>query len=357
MRIGKRDNQDKRTGRKQVVERVTMRDEGVPSLSLEDAVEFVMKIKRANNLKEKTLRGYRQNMSYFIEWLTDPERYGEVDTSDVTAEMLREYVLWCANEKVFYEGHPFKAESESGRCGLSAASVNVRIRVLRTFFNVLYEEEVIQRNPAARLSLMRQDVDTVEPLTEDELRRLLKVPDQRFYAQFRDYIIMVLIIDSGLRLGEICALEITDVNFLTKQITLPAIKNKNRKSRVLPLSNETVRLLKQVIAEVAQHFPDNKFVFTTNYGEQLSDKTVQKAITKYAEAAKIERPVSPHRLRHNFATMAALNGMDIFTLMKMMGHSDISTTRKYVQVSTENLAEQHKRYSPLSNVLKKNVRS
>ena len=84
----------------------------------------------------------------------------------------------------------FKADYDKERKGLSPVSVNVRIRVLKTFFNVLYDEEIINRNPVANLSLMRQDVDTVMPLTEDELRRFMKAPDQRQWAQWRDYIIM-----------------------------------------------------------------------------------------------------------------------------------------------------------------------
>lgn len=338
---------DKRTGRKTVNARQPIMDVGLPSYTLQEAVEFVVSIKRANNLKGRTISGYIQNMNYFIEWIN--ERYGEITIQEVTATMLREYVLWCAEEKEYYAGHPFKSEYEKGRVGLSPASVNVRIRVLKTFFNVLHEEEVIDRNPALNVSLMRQDVDTVIPLSDDELRRFMKAPDQRQWAQWRDYVIMTLILDTGLRLGEICALEKREIDFIKKSIMLPASKNKNRKSRTLPLSTESARLLKQLITETERNF-DTTYVFTTNYGEQLSEKTIQKSFDNYAEKAKLGRSVSPHVLRHNFATMAAENGMSIFHLQKLMGHADISTTRKYVQISEESLADEHKRYSPLTRL-------
>lgn len=338
---------DKRTGRKTVNTRQPIVNVGLPSYTLSEALDFVINIKRANNLKERTIRGYIQNMEYFIEWIA--QRYGDIPIQGVTVDILREYVLWCANDKEFYAGHPFKAEYEKDRRGLSPASVNVRIRVLKTFFTVLHEEEVINRNPAANVSLMRQDIDTVMPLTDDELRRFMKAPDQRQWAQWRDYVIMTLILDTGLRLGEICTLEKADINFLKKVITLPASKNKNRKSRTLPLSTETARLLKQLIKETDLNF-DTTYVFTTNYGEQLSEKTIQKSFDKYAEKAKIGRSVSPHILRHNFATMAAENGMSIFHLQKLMGHADISTTRKYVQVSEGSLVEEHKKFSPLARI-------
>lgn len=366
MRIGKRSNtengaadsrkehvnkpQDKRKGRMQVGERREIINVSLPSYTLSEAVEFVLKVKRSKNLKERTLNGYVQNMQYLIDWVT--ERYGDVAAAEVTTDMLREYVLWCAEEKEFYGGHPFKADYGRDRRGLSAASVNVRIRVLKTFFAVLHEEEVIDRNPAAKLELMRQDIDTVEPLAADELRRLLNAPNQKYFAQFRDYVIMVLIIDTGMRLNEICSLEKPEIDFYKKLITLPAVKNKNRRSRILPVSTETARLLKQLLAESEQYF-ETTYVFTTNYGEQLSEKTLQKALAKYAEKAKISASVSPHVLRHNFATMAAEDGMSVFHLQKLMGHADIKTTRKYVQLSEESLMEQHKRHSPLGKVLGK----
>ncbi|MBE1443911.1 tyrosine-type recombinase/integrase [Paenibacillus sp. OAS669] len=341
---------DKRAGRKQVMGRQPVEYVELPSYTLEEAVEFVVKVKRAKNLKERTIDGYIDNMRYFIEWVS--EHYGELSIQDVTTAIIREYVLWCAEEKEYYSGHPYKSEYDKDRRGLSPASVNVRIRVLRTFFSVLHDEEIIDRNPAQNVSLMRQDVDTVQPLTEDELRRFLKAPNQRQWAQWRDYCIIITILDTGARLNEICSLEKAEIDFVKKQITLPAIKNKNRRSRVLPLSTETARLLRQLIVESEKHF-ESTYVFTTNYGEQLSEKTVQKAFDKYAEKAKLGRSVSPHVLRHNFASMAAENGMSVFHLQKIMGHAEIATTRKYVQLSEESIADQHKRFSPLSRVMKR----
>lgn len=344
------ERKDKRTGRKQITERQPVETVGLPSYTLEEAVEFVVKVKRAKNLKGRTIDGYVANMQYFIEWVA--ERHGDLSIQDVTTDLIREYVLWCAEEKEYYAGHPYKSEYDKDRRGLSPASVNVRIRVLRTFFNVLYAEDVIDRNPAQNVSLMRQDIDTVQPLTEDELYRFLKAPNQRQYAQWRDYCIIITILDCGARLNEICSLEKTEIDFVKKQIVLPAAKNKNRRSRILPLSTETVRLLKQLIVESEKHF-DSIYVFITNYGEQLSEKTVQKAFDKYAEKAKLGRSVSPHVLRHNFASMAAENGMSVFHLQKIMGHAEIATTRKYVQLSEESIADQHKRFSPLSRVMKR----
>lgn len=342
---------DKRTGKKQVTIRAITSDGVEPVLTLKEAIQRVILLKRAKNLKERTIQDYMKNMRYLYDWMK--ERYGDIALDEVTPTILREYVLWCVNEKAYYEGHPFKEDYSAGRKGLTASSVNVRIRVIKTFFNELYSEGAICHNPASNLSLLRQEIDTVEPLSEEELQRFMKAPNQKYFAQYRDYVIITLILDTGLRINEICSLEKTEVDFIKKRITLPAIKNKNRKSRIVPISIQSTRLLKRLITESERHF-QSKYVFTTNYGEALNEKTIQKSFAKYALKAKIDRPVSPHVLRHNFATMAANNGMSVFHLMKILGHSDIKTTRKYVQVSDSDLFEQHNMYSPLSRVLKRN---
>jgi integrase/recombinase XerD len=342
---------DKRVGRRTVRERyVDTREVVLPSYSFEDAVELFLNVKKANNLKKRTLDGYKVNLRYFSDWMLND--HGNLTIDRITIHILREYVLWCANEKPYYQDHPYKAEWDKDRRGLSPASVNVRIRVLKTFFATLHQEGIIVSNPSDNLSLMKVEEDTVQPLTDDEIKRLLAAPNQKYFGQFRDYVIIILMIDTGMRLNEACSLEVKDIDFRSRQIILPASKNKNRKTRILPLSAETVKLLMQLISETKEHF-DSTYVFTTNYGEAINEKTIQKSFYKYAEKAGIKKRVSPHVLRHNFAKMAALNGMDIFTLMRILGHSDISTTRKYVQINDEDVRQQHMQFSPLQRVIKR----
>jgi integrase/recombinase XerD len=342
---------DKRKGMRSVRERsaASVKSKS-PTITINEAKKLFMDIKRAENLKDKTLLGYERNLEYFNDWLQD--NYDDISVSDITAPMIREYMTWCVNDKTFYDGHPYKSDYNKERKGLSPASVNVRVRVLKVFFNTLYKEEIIERNPAHNIQLMKTDIDTVQPLANEELRKLLNTPDTKYYAQFRDYVIFLLMLDTGIRLNEVCALEVKDVDLIKRQIVLPAAKNKNRKTRILPLSSETSKLLLQLITENKSYF-ETDHVFVTNYGEPVNEKTLQKAFTKYAKQAGIEKRVSPHVLRHNFAKMAALNGMDIFTLMRIMGHADISTTRKYVQVNDEEVREKHAQYSPLSKIMKR----
>lgn len=328
---------------------ITAIETALPSVTFEQATRLFCDVKRAQNLKPKTMKGYESNIRYFHEWLE--ENHQELGVRDIGASTIREYMLWCANEKIQYDDHPLKGNEENKQ-GLSPASVNVRLRALKVFFNTLFEEEVINKNPAANIKLMKTEEDTVQPLTEEEIRKLLDSLDTNYYHYFRDYILILLMLDTGMRLNEACSLEVKEVDLVARQIVLPASKNKNRKTRVLPLSTETNRLLLQLITENKGYF-NTEYVFVTNTGDKLDEKTVQWAFTKYAKKAGIERRFSPHVLRHNFAKMCALNGMDIFTLMRIMGHADISTTRKYVQVSDEDVREKHNMYSPLQKIIKR----
>ncbi|QQK74201.1 tyrosine-type recombinase/integrase [Salicibibacter cibarius] len=314
---------------------------------LSEALEFVVNVKMTQNVKPRTIKDYRKQIQYFNDWLID--NYGEdVKLTDVDIDLLREYVRWCRHEKIHYEGHPLRTKTANQKIrGLSAATVNIRIRLLKSFFRTLYEEKVINVNPTENLKLMKVEKDNIQPLTKEEIKRLLSAPDQGSFAQFRDYVAILLMLDTGMRIGEVCAVDVQDVDLKAKRIILPASVNKNRRARVLPLSDKTTGVLRQLINETQEAFTTNA-VFTTYAGDRVNDKTLQKGLHDYAAIAGIDRTVTPHILRHCFAKYASLNGMDIFTLQRILGHEEITTTRKYVQIHDEDVMEQHKQHSPLS---------
>ncbi|QQK78502.1 phage integrase SAM-like domain-containing protein [Salicibibacter cibi] len=175
---------DKRSGRKVMRKRKPTEVKKKAVRTLDDALKFVLNVKRAKNLKERTLRDYKIHFRYFGDWLT--ETYGEnMLVEHIDLEILREYVVWCSNDKEYYGGHPYRERFETHKRGLSPVSVNVRIRILKAFFMTLYTEGVLPSNPAANLSVMKTDDDTIEPLTKEEIGLLLKIPDQDYFAQFR----------------------------------------------------------------------------------------------------------------------------------------------------------------------------
>lgn len=329
----------------------TAQQRNTDSYAVQEAFELFVRVKDAENVKERTRAEYFNNFRYFIEWLAD--KYpGITAITQITSDILRDYINYLAYDKVKYEGNPYVTDERKQGGGLSPYTVNIRIRFLKAFFNVLDKEEVIRRNPANNIKVMKVDEDVKEPLTEAEVKRLLQQPDRNSFAQSRDLVIMLLMIDTGMRVNEIVALEVADIDFKSRCINLPASKNKNRKSRIIPLSGEIIRLLIDLIAENREHF-DTNHVFISNFGEPLNIDSVRKSLYKYAKDAGIKKPVSPHVFRHFYAKQSALNGMDIFTLQRTLGHADISTTRKYVNMEKDDLIRQHNLYSPLHKVIKR----
>ncbi|MDY0409949.1 tyrosine-type recombinase/integrase [Virgibacillus soli] len=306
-------------------------------LSLHDALDFVYSTKQAEGLRPRTLSEYRSLFGLFIEWL-GVHNPGVKRITDISTGMIREYVIYLSTKHT---------NKKTGEIGLSPYTVNIRIRLLKAFFNTLHTEEIIDKNPAQAIKLMRVDEDTFEPLTDEEVNRLLSVPDIRLYAQFRDLVSMFLILDTGIRSSEMFALEMEDVNFKSRAIYLPGSKTKNRKPRILPLSNQVLRMLMELITEVKANF-ETTYIFVSNFGERYSPSSFRRRLHIYKERSGIDKSISAHGLRHQFCRDYIMNGGDIFTLQRIAGHADISTTRKYIQLTDEDLKTKHAEFSPIA---------
>ncbi|MFD2923873.1 tyrosine-type recombinase/integrase [Halobacillus naozhouensis] len=312
------------------------------NLSLEDALEYVYAFKQSEGLRERTLSDHRNLFVYFIEWAA--EFYPDVEqVNDVTSGVIRQYIIYLSEERV---------NKRTGELGLSPYTVNIRIRQLKTFFSVLHSEEIIDKNPMKGVKLLKVDEDKFTPLTEKEIDRLLKAPDVKEYAQFRDLCAIFLTLDTGIRVSELFSLEMADLDFKSRAIYLPGRKTKNRKPRVLPLSNQVLRLLMELITEVKANF-ETDYVFVSNFGEPYSPTSFRRRVHIYKTRAGIEKPLSAHSLRHQFCRDYILNGGDLFSLQRIAGHASISTTRKYIQFTTEDLQKQHAQYSPITKLRRK----
>jgi len=311
---------------------------------LDDAFELFYNVKKAEGMRERTLADYRAHWRYFREWVDT--NYPGVTLNEITPSIAREYYLYMADGRTKYEG--VEGREIEGQA-LSPTTVAIRLRTLRTMFNFWSREKMIDMNPVANLRPPKEDEDEIEAFTDDQLRLLLAVPDRRTFAGFRDYALMMLLADTGLRINEALALTAEHLDVKSRCIHLPASMNKNRKPRIVPVSRDVIRLLFELMSENKAFFPDAQHLFITAYGEPLPSDTVRKRFTKYGKQAGIDRDVrvSPHTFRHYFCKTYLLNGGDIFTLQRIVGHADISTTRKYIQMDDENVRAQHAQFSPI----------
>jgi len=312
------------------------------NLSITDAFTYFITLKKTEGVRERTMTDYHNLFGYFTGWLA--EKHPDItQINDITTNVLREYSVYLSEEKF---------NAKTGAKGLSPYTVNVRMRFLKAFFNALFRENIVNANPANNIKLMKVDAETFEPLTDKELRLLLDAPDDREYAQFRDKVAMYLMLDTGMRINEVCSLEVADVDFKARAIILPAKKNKNRKPRIIPFSNSTMKLLLELIAENRTHF-DTTYVFVSNIGTPYQPNSFRKRLHTYRDKVGITKRVSPHVFRHQFCHDFIMNGGDVFTLQRIVGHADISTTRKYIQMTGQDLKDQHAQFSPIVRIRNK----
>lgn len=329
-----------RKGKKIVRQRtVSVTNPEKPALTLEQCFDYFLTIKLTEGVRERTVKDYHVIFNEFTNWLEEGKN---TNIKEITPQIIRRYIKYLQH----------RPNKRTGEIGLSNYTINIRLRFIKTFFNTLFTEKFITDNPADPIKLLRVDEDSFEPLTDEEISRLLDAPDDREFAQFRDKVAMYLILDTGMRVNEVFHLEVSEINFKNRTIELPASKNKNRKPRIIPFSPVVARLLMELIAENKMHF-DSPYVFLSNFGERYRANSFRRRLLNYKKKAGINKRVSPHSLRHQFCRDYILNGGDVFTLQRIVGHKNIQTTRKYVQMTGADLKDQHEKFSPLVRLRKR----
>jgi integrase/recombinase XerD len=338
---------DKRKGRTLVRNRagVKVRSE---ITSLDDLHRIFVDYKTSQGLRPRTISEHKIHYGYFKGWIEG--QYPSITAQEIHQQHIQEYVSFMSSGLVKFDGHPYRPQED---VGLSPMTINIRLRTLKCFMKYLYEQEYINGNPVADIKLFKTDEDHVGAFTEKQIEKLLKAPDRKTYAGFRDYVAMLILVDTGLRVSELLSLTPEMFDSSARMLTLSGKITKNRKKRQVPISPETVKVLKQLIQENMHLFyhevPEE--IFVTAFGDPLSITILSRRIKKYAEKSKISGVrVSPHTFRHTFSKFYILNGGDPYGLQRLLGHSTMDTTRKYIQLYSEDMKNQHNKYSPLKRI-------
>ncbi|WP_371261561.1 tyrosine-type recombinase/integrase [Bacillus sp. MUM 116] len=177
---------------------------------------------------------------------------------------------------------------------------------------------------------------------------MLNVPNQRHYAEFRDYVLMHYLIDSMSRISEALGLRHSDVDLDAKIVTIRATIAKSRKARTIALQPATARM-KELIAENNADF-DSDYIFLANYGEPMTRDHFRNRLNEYAKIAGITKNVHPHLFRHTAATMFLESGGGIRHLQLLLGHADLRMVLRYTHLSKESLINQHEKHSALNQI-------
>jgi integrase/recombinase XerD len=217
---------------------------------------------------------------------------------------------------------------------------------VRRFYKFLQAEELISDNPIPTLALKPVPRKIPQTLSASDVQSLLNQPDASSALGRRDRAMLELLYATGLRVSELVALHYQQIDFSANYLT---VKGKGSKMRAVPFGQWARTKVLDYINEVRPKLLKGKsssYVFVTRSGKPLSRQGFWKLIHRYALAAGIEKKVTPHTLRHSFATHLLEGGADLRSVQSMLGHADISTTQIYTHVSGARLKEVHQRFHP-----------
>ena len=182
---------------------------------------------------------------------------------------------------------------------------------------------------------------------------LIKAIDVTKYYEYRDYVVIQLIMDTGMRLGETLSLTIDDVDIDRRAILIPAEITKGKKGRYVFFSNTMAGMLRRWLQYKDRYIDNDQLLFPTTRGNKLGIPHFERNFRIYKDRAGLLQNVTPHSLRNNFAKRCLMSGMDIYTLSRILGHSSVTVTEKaYLDLTVTDIRKNYQRFSPLENIRK-----
>lgn len=229
------------------------------------------------------------------------------------------------------------------RRGLKRSSISRRLSAIRSFFRYLKREGLIKCNPARLVSTPKFTKGLPRWLTVEEAFSLVEAPPQVDAKGIRDRAILELLYSSGLRVGELVGLDLGDVDL---QEGLVRVLGKGGKERLIPVGSKACEALRLYLKVRGEFGPKEDALFLNRWGRRLSARSVGKIVKEYALRGGVLKPVTPHLLRHTFATHMLDGGADLRAIQELLGHARLSTTQRYTHVSLSTLMEVYDRAHP-----------
>lgn len=286
--------------------------------------EYLLFLGVEKGLSQASISSYRQDLKRYLAFLEDR---GIQDYSAVDTELIILFLKLLKEE------------------GKSAKTITRMQSTLRNYHQFLLNEDVVKNNPAIRLHTVKEDKKLPVYLTVEEMETLLRTPDGST-AGARDRAMMELLYASGLRVSEVIDIKTTDLNI---DMGFIRVRGKGSKERIVPMTDHVGRLLMSYIANerlILLKDDDVDALFITNRGKGFTRQGLWKTIKKYEMLSGIGKNITPHTFRHSFATHLIENGADLRAVQEMLGHSDISTTQIYTQISAVKIREMYTQYHP-----------
>ena len=286
--------------------------------------EFIDHLWLEDGLSKNTLNSYRFDLELFIEWL---DKSLTKNILDVSQADIQQYLS-------------FKFPTSKAR------SISRLLATLRRLFRYLLRENKINVDPTLEIHSPKIPKSLPKSLSEEDVELLLNAPDIETTYGLRDKAMLELLYACGLRVSELVSLLLTEVSMTDGVIR---VTGKGNKTRLIPMGEEAVDWIKKYVDESRNNILNtktSKSLFITSRGRAMTRQAFWYLIKRYSIIADIKKPMSPHIIRHAFATHLLNHGADLRVVQMLLGHSDISTTQIYTHIARERLKNLHASHHP-----------
>jgi len=277
-----------------------------------------------NNLKHNTIIAYKSDLKIFLSWISNNNN----KFSDVDRVVINNYLASRLDS------------------GVSVSTIQRIITCIKSFYLFLYENNFIQSNPAQLIDNPKKRRKLPIIISENEIEALLSCPNTDTSSGMRDKCMLELLYSSGLRISELLNIK---VHQIAHDKSFLKIKGKGDKERLVPIGSSAMSSLLTYIDTFRcniKNIDNVEMLFIKETGAVISRQECWKMIKKYALASNINKKISPHNLRHAFATHLLNNGADLRTVQMLLGHASLSTTQIYTHIAKDRLVKFHQKYHP-----------
>ena len=285
--------------------------------------QFLEHLTHERNLSPHTLRNYASDLAQFRDHLCSIEKRPDVEVKDIDRLTIREWMASLHNDH-------------------KKTSVARKLASLRTFFQFLIREGIVDVNPAKLVATPKIERKLPNHLSMEDAVRFIETPDTNTDLGRRDRAIIEFLYATGIRVGELVNVNLKDIDFRER---LVRVTGKRKKQRIVPFHEHALQALMHYLSETRPAFlnnapaaeRDNKAVFLNYQGTRITTRSVGRMIDKYIKQCSDIHDISPHSLRHSFATHLLDQGADLRDIQELLGHALLSTTQIYTQVSMEKM--------------------
>jgi site-specific recombinase XerD len=299
---------------------------------------------KSEGRSSKTISWVTSALNYFVRFLTENDL--SIDIAHITSTEIKRYVVHL-QQQPRYSSHPFTPEQPEL---LSEASVNSYIRGLQSFWAWLVRDGFLTDSPFNHLRIPVAPFRIKPPLSREQIAAMLYSCDQSDPLGYRDYAVMFLLYDTGVRAAELCYITLEDIYFEERQVR---VLGKGNKQRLVPIGANCQKYVwkYQQFFRPEPNMPNIEQLFLTDEGYPLKVDSLQDIIKRHAKKAGLTGiQVSPHAFRRAFAVDYLRNGGDVLTLKEILGHTTLAMMRVYVSLARKDVAKVHARCSPGDNL-------